>query len=126
MEESVDYFEKTKEFANYFEKVKESVYNKQRLEYNKKQFLEDIKICNDYLEIIKKLDTNNFFPKDFIDFLRLNLYGLNNTKYSIILLNTKEGNESWYYMSPEIQQEFIINFKLSKSWIDQLQEDNML
>lgn len=123
MEESVDYFEKTKEFANYFEKVKESVYNKQRLEYNKKQFLEDIKICNDYLEIIKKLDTNNFFPKDF---LRLNLYGLNNTKYSIILLNTKEGNESWYYMSPEIQQEFIINFKLSKSWIDQLQEDNML
>lgn len=112
-------------FQDYLEASKDSVYDTQRKEINKDTFLHDIKICKDYLEIINKMKENDFFPENFIDFLENNLktkYG----KYSLLTIDSSGGNNSWYFMSPELQENFYISFLQVKSWIEKIKEDELI
>ena len=112
-------------FKSYVDKVKENVYSVQRQSINKETFLDDIKICQDYLKIIDKMKENDFFPKEFTDYLIINLYDTSGV-YSLITLNSYEGNNSWNFMAPELQENYYISFLQVKSWIEKIKEDKLI
>jgi hypothetical protein len=114
-----------KTFENYIEIVKEDVYTKQRQIINEKTFLEDIKECKKYLEIIKKMKENIFFPINFIEYLEENLYSTTG-KYSLLSLDSANGNNSWIFMAPELKKNFYLNFLQIKSWIEKIKDDGLI